>query len=242
MEELRKSVSNWNLDCDDRLLRGLQSFSNKIIERSQQLEDELETLGEQTRSSQLNLANTFNKFLMLSSGQFIESRVVRDNVAEKKPEEKKDPLPSSKTQEVKATDIIERYKQSLTIGMKAMDYTTPQSNLITVFKNQHDLIEAGVAPNLPLCSKDIYNSQPLPYIIGTREFQEHGDIGLYGSFGDIVFYGMDEKEEETEQEIKKSANEDGDITEEEDFDFSWSRNYLALITKLNNYVNLNLNF
>jgi len=119
---------------------------------------------------------------------------------------KKIEQPSVKTQEVKVTDIIDRYKQSLTLGMKAMDYSLPQSNLITVFKNQLDLIEAGVAPNLPTCPKDTYNSQPLPYIIGTRDFQEHEDIGLYGAFEDNVFYGKDDKEEEQEEEKKKKKH------------------------------------
>merc|ERR1712130_996671 len=46
--------------------------------------DDLTTLGEQTRSTQSQLQNTFNRFLMLQSGQFIENRVVRDQTAAQK--------------------------------------------------------------------------------------------------------------------------------------------------------------
>eukprot|EP01083_Nonionella_stella_P303956 1054107_1 len=91
MEDLRPDIQGWSLESDDRLLRALTSFSSKIVARTQQVYDDLETLGEQTLSTQSQLQNTFNSFLMLSSGQFIENRVVRDTILAKKiaEEEKK---------------------------------------------------------------------------------------------------------------------------------------------------------
>ena len=125
----------------------------------------MEELGEQTRATQSQLQNTFNRFLMLQSGQFIENRVVRDsNVAKDIADEKKQQQQESKANEQKeenpqlaaqqqATRIIETYKKALNLGMAAMEHTVPQSILASSLKSQQDSIEAGILPTLPKCDK-----------------------------------------------------------------------------------------
>ena len=160
MEVLRDNVKrNWSLESDDRLLRALTSFSNKIVERTQQVNDDLETLGEQTRATQSQLQNTFNRFLMLQNSQFIENRVVRDQEMAKKiheetqQEAKAEAQNEGPTPQQTATQIIETYKKALNLGMAAMDLTVPQSVLANSLQSQQDSIEAGMAPTLPKCNK-----------------------------------------------------------------------------------------
>ena len=160
MEDLRGNVKkNWSLESDDRLLRALTSFSNKIVERTQQVNDDLETLGEQTRATQSQLQNTFNRFLMLQNSQFIENRVVRDQEMAKKiheetqQEAKAEAQHDGPTPQQTATQIIETYKKALNLGMAAMDLTVPQSVLANSLQSQQDSIEAGMAPTLPKCNK-----------------------------------------------------------------------------------------
>merc|ERR1712228_220740 len=155
--------------------------------------------------TQSELQNTFNRFLMLQSGQFIENRVVRDQTAakqieeekkRKQEEEQKANAQSEQQQNPQhaATAIIETYKKALNFGMAAMQHTIPQSHLASSLKSQQDAIEAGIAPNLPKCKKDLFNNQPLPYIIGTPEFSKNEDLGLFGAFNDNVFYNIIDEE------------------------------------------------
>ena len=102
---------------------------------------------------------------MLQSGQFIENRVVRDQIAVKKIEEEKKRKQQEEEQKANAqneqqqnpqnaaTAIIETYKKALNLGMAAMQHTIPQSHLASSLKSQQDAIEAGIAPNLPKCKK-----------------------------------------------------------------------------------------
>eukprot|EP01083_Nonionella_stella_P064892 169600_1 len=239
MEDLRNSIQGWSLESDDRLLRALSAFSNKIVERTKQVNDDLETLGEQTRATQSQLQNTFNRFLMLQSGQFIENRVVRDQQTAKKIHEEKQQQQQNSQSQINgnetqsntmqsATQIIETYKRALNLGMVAMEHTVPQSVLANALQSQQDSIEAGMPPSLPKCHKDPYNNQPLPYIIGTPEFSKNEDLGLFGAFNDNVFYNIIEEESEDEQESGSS--------EAEDFDFTWMKQYVhVLLPQLDDY-------
>eukprot|EP01084_Bolivina_argentea_P296481 510638_1 len=247
MEDLRGSIKTWSLESDDRLLRALSTFSAKISERTREVNDNLETLGEETRSAQSQLQNTFNRFLMLQSGQFIENRVVRQTGAakqaaeEKKREEDEKKNNQSETNgntqtgamnQTSAAAIIDTYKKALNLGMAAMEYTVPQSLLASSLKSQQDSIEAGILPDLPKSAKDQYNNKPLPYIIGTPEFSKHDDLGLFGAFGDTVFYGI---EEENEDEVEDEDDEDGS-SEGEDYDFMWMKEYTdVLLPKFEDY-------
>ncbi|ETO27110.1 hypothetical protein RFI_10021, partial [Reticulomyxa filosa] len=250
MEDLRRHVPNWTLQTDDQLLRALEAFSGYIEKRVKKVQDDLELLDEEARNAQLQLSNTFNRFLMLQNTQFIENvkkkkkmkgggkiiiikkknvkRVFRENLLEKKEAETKNDGSNNKAKAANGdvfsvNDMLERYRIALNSGMKAMDRTIPQSQLISALKAQHDLIEAGQQFNLPRCDlgqtcnkkkKDGFNNQPLPYIINTKEFKATDHIGLFGAFNDAVHYEMDsdldnatalvDKDEQKKQEEPKN--------------------------------------
>ena len=237
MEQLRGFIQDWSLESDDRLLRGLQALSDKIIERTVSLEDNLATLNEETRTAKLQLSNTFNKFLMLSSGQFIENRVVKEVLPEQKitnMDEKSDEKVTEKT----AKEIVDTYKNALNLGMNAMNYTIKQSELSTELKQQKDQIEAGVPPNLPTCNNDKYNNMPLPYIIGTPEFQQHDDLGLYGAFGDTIFFKMDDNDNilKNDNISNNDNNDNNDSDSGEDYNFDFMIPYkISLYPRLTDY-------
>ena len=51
----------------------LKSFSDALVKRTKDLEQQVETLVYDQKSVDVKLHNTFNRFLMLSNTQFIEN-------------------------------------------------------------------------------------------------------------------------------------------------------------------------
>lgn len=50
----------------------LQQFSLKMVQKTKNLENELESLIFESKTAEINLNNCFNEFLMLSNSQFVE--------------------------------------------------------------------------------------------------------------------------------------------------------------------------
>ena len=71
--ELRDNVREWNAACDYGLLRYMQDFSNQLVNRTRELNSQIDGLMYLTQSTDTNVFSTFNKFLMLSDTQYIEN-------------------------------------------------------------------------------------------------------------------------------------------------------------------------
>lgn len=71
--ELRDNVREWTAACDYGLLRYMQDFSNQLVNRTRELNSQIDGLMYLTQSTDTNVFSTFNKFLMLSNTQYIEN-------------------------------------------------------------------------------------------------------------------------------------------------------------------------
>ena len=132
--------------------------------------------------AEVRLHNTFNEFNMLADNQFIENRVYEDDDDddddEKKGEEK----------EVKEEDPLVLMKEAYNSGIIAMRYF--------YLDNEEDGVDDEEK------SEDFYNSQPLPYVIGTKNYEESRDVGLGG-------YSDEESEEDDLSEEEGENFDDG---------------------------------
>ena len=79
LENLSDDREEWSLDSDMRLFEALKHFSASIVERSQAVENKIDSLCSRTVQTDVRLRNTFNEFLMLCNTQFIENRVYEED-------------------------------------------------------------------------------------------------------------------------------------------------------------------
>lgn len=152
LDDLKKNTQ-WSLQSDIQLFDYLQSFSNNLTVKTKTLVDQVEDLSHETAEIDVRLRNTFNEFLMLADTQFIENRVYDDEGGDEEPVRQSEP--------VVADDPAVIIKESMALGMEALKYFFGEENA-----NQEDMFD------------DIYNSRPLPFVIGTKLFIESADAGL----------------------------------------------------------------
>ena len=107
--------------------------------------------------SEIRLRNTFNEFIMLADSQFMENRVYEDDDSEEV-EEKEDG--TARHEE----DPLSLMKSAYTCGLQALK----------LFYSEED------DGNQDEKSEDIYNSRPLPFVIGTLSYQASHDVGVGG--------------------------------------------------------------
>jgi hypothetical protein len=70
---LKSEAITWNLSSDSKLLESLQQFSDDITSKTKSFVEKIDELAFDVSESELYLKNTFNEFLMLGNGQFIEN-------------------------------------------------------------------------------------------------------------------------------------------------------------------------
>lgn len=73
MDQLRSEVRSWTLASDKRLLTYLQSMSDNILAKTSALQNDLERLNYESKSTETRMNNSFNELLMLASSQFVEN-------------------------------------------------------------------------------------------------------------------------------------------------------------------------
>eukprot|EP00954_Amorphochlora_amoebiformis_P019898 1335505-Amorphochlora_amoeboformis.AAC.1 len=188
---LQADIHAWSLSHDQKLLGELREFSQRIMTRTRELNDDLEELTFSSQQADLKLRNCFNQFLMLNQSQFIENRVYDDeeDESEAKNTSQSSILPPRK-------DMVSRFRESLSEGMKALDIYTPPGT------NQGDEIKA----------KDYLNNQPLPYVIGTRAFLDSDTVGLPTGYED---FEEKEKKGAEDEESSDDSDEDEDTSDED---------------------------
>eukprot|EP00743_Colponemidia_sp_Colp-15_P005413 GILK01005818.1.p1 GENE.GILK01005818.1~~GILK01005818.1.p1 ORF type:complete len:751 (+),score=153.68 GILK01005818.1:48-2255(+) len=192
---LSEESLTWNLSSDNKLFDQLEAFSARIIQRTKELEKDVNDLIFQAGSTSVRLHNTFNEFLMLSSSQFIENRVYDDDEIEKQDKAAAAEVPSKPEQkelskEEKEAQLRDKLKSALNLGLSALeiipqlpeDLAPLRSSTPVPVSPTSSTAHAAQAVN----EKDPYNSRPLPYIIGTPEWYTHDNLGL-------VFLGDDQE-------------------------------------------------
>eukprot|EP01114_Cavostelium_apophysatum_P012655 TRINITY_DN2885_c0_g1_i4.p1 TRINITY_DN2885_c0_g1~~TRINITY_DN2885_c0_g1_i4.p1 ORF type:complete len:1256 (-),score=484.30 TRINITY_DN2885_c0_g1_i4:54-3821(-) len=207
LDELRSETLTWTLASDAGLSHYLQEFSAKILQKTKDIESQVDSLLFETKATDVRVHNAFNEFLMLSNKQFIENRVYEDDetaVAEKKPE------PVAPTKDLSESVLIPKYTEAISLGVQIlMAFASAQE------PEEADAETEEAEKPTPKKKKskdhDEWAKNPLPAIIGTREFNEDDYCGLH----------VEEEEEEPEEEKEKTeaqADSDEFSSDEEEQD------------------------
>jgi len=124
LQELRDSTDHWTLANDSGLLHYLEEFSNKIINRTKDLESEVDTLVFDSKSADIKVHNTFNEFLMLANTQFVENRVYDEDETAQTP----NPTDKADTQVAKEISyeeleavLLPKYSNAIGFGRSALE-------------------------------------------------------------------------------------------------------------------------
>lgn len=175
---LPENLSAWTLASDQSLLMHMDRISKRNLARVSSVNDQLTKAGEHIAAVHVKLANTFNSFHMLSHEQFIESRVLPSEV---------DPYPSKSVWEqddlteypASSSDPVKHFSHAFALGCRALEYYNPSSNTTPLVAREMQTSRASSSSvdTLPIAEHN-YNTTPLPYIIGTREFIDYPDLGL----------------------------------------------------------------
>jgi len=185
-DEILEGSKHWSLASDAGLLLHLKEFSTKLTNRTQALERKVDGLVFATKATEVGLHNTFNSLLMLSNTQYIENRVYEeeedaggaggdgdgDGDGSKAGEDKE--LSHEQLEAI----LIPKYSEAVQIGTQVMK---------TV---ERDALDDDMDEDY---GENIYAFDPLPYVIGTRAFEEDEFAG--------VLYVSDFSEEEIETDL-----------------------------------------
>ncbi len=145
-----------------------------------------------TQRTNVLLRNTVNEFLLLSNTQFIESRVWAEderNKSEVKPEETA-AADASATSTNAEQVIDQRYRDAIGLGLTAMsltDFGRPPKQPKSAPAAPPEGADSAAAVEEPAASSeeeeedtnDRFNRRPLPFVIGTEEFDEDDHVGLF---------------------------------------------------------------
>ncbi|KAM4591850.1 WASH complex subunit 2A isoform 2-T2 [Odontesthes bonariensis] len=216
LEEIRQHSANWSLAADSGLFLFLQDFSQRMLSKTHEIENQLDSLIRDTKATDSRLHSVFNDFLMLSNTQFIENRVYDEEVEESIP--KVDALEKQpeqeKTREQKESELIPKMQEAVTYGLKVLESAFEHldikaGNSDSEDEEVTDRVEAILEP------KDLYVDRPLPYLIGSQAFMEQDDVGLGDLSSDEMSVDSD-RDSVIESEDGKEAHSDEDFDQEEE--------------------------
>jgi len=151
-----------------------------------------------TSTTGIRVNNVFNEFLMLSNNQFIENRVYEDDETSiPTKEDDKNPVDLASSPEQMEAILMPKYTEAIGLGIEVLlafaieseeteqpeDEGAEQKEATEVKKKPKSAIDELV---------DIYSKNPLPAIIGTKQFNEDEYCGL----------AIQAEEEEPEPELQ----------------------------------------
>ena len=165
---LRPQVDEWTLEADQKLLNALRGFSRSILESAVNVQNDIEELCFSVDTADVRLQNTVNELLLLSNTQFIENRVREDTGEDAErsgqaAEGARGGTNGTGSEAQTPDEIAQKQDLAIQLGMRALA-------LFALDENDDDDAQESV--------KDIYNARPLPFIIGSRAFEENADVGL----------------------------------------------------------------
>ncbi|XP_075988753.1 family with sequence similarity 21 [Anticarsia gemmatalis] len=167
-ETLRKLAPCWTLAGDEALLTILQNTHQRLLAKCQETNAKLEGMATALEDASISLQNVNNKFMALSSSQFIESRVYDDDVdvAMDTPAPKESPKPS--------------IPDELAVLKRSMAVLESTHELITILQDSDT--DSDTDDQMPdrvvMKPKDLYADRPLPYIIGSEPWKNKWHAGL----------------------------------------------------------------
>ncbi|XP_035207398.1 WASH complex subunit 2-like isoform X2 [Stegodyphus dumicola] len=182
IDEIRKNSGNWSLAGDVGLYNLLNEFSHNIISRTHEVENAVDSLVHETKMASAKINNIINDFHMLSNLQFVENRVYDEEIEEPSPEEN---AIVEKTKEQKEAEMLPKIIKAVELGLSVLDQAFDKIN-VNEISDSEDEEELSSEGRTILEPKDPYENRPLPFIIGSEEFQSNDYAGLQDLIEDDV--------------------------------------------------------
>eukprot|EP01118_Nematostelium_gracile_P013619 TRINITY_DN5167_c0_g1_i1.p1 TRINITY_DN5167_c0_g1~~TRINITY_DN5167_c0_g1_i1.p1 ORF type:complete len:363 (-),score=130.82 TRINITY_DN5167_c0_g1_i1:118-1155(-) len=207
LKELRDEQSQWTLASDAGLLHFLEDFSSRLMSRTKDLENQVDSLVYDSISMEIKVHNTFNEFLMLSNTQFVENRVYEEDIEMAPEETPTQPTPSeTPSQENLEAILVPKYTEAIALGMKALEQIQMDEDQEGDDDEAKDQEEGEIkeSPTKKAKKEDFYSRRPLPAIIGTAPFNEDDNIGL------SPFIDYSDSDEELQQDIVPEPPKEGE--------------------------------
>ena len=169
------------------------------MNRTKEIENAVDNLVDDTVNIEVKLNNTVNQFLMLANTQFIENRVYEENIEDDKqesetPSETQDLDPENMTKEQFEQIFVPKFSEALRYGLEALEkspmYRKPKEQVSGDDSDDESSSEEEEGPQNEYAS-------PLPFVIGTQDFDQDDFCGLY-----------EESEESEKQEEDEGESSD----------------------------------
>ncbi|EAR93573.2 hypothetical protein TTHERM_00427390 (macronuclear) [Tetrahymena thermophila SB210] len=170
---LRSEVKSWNLGSDDKLIKGIQQFSDKLFQNAQTSLDNFQELKYLLNSCNIEINNTFSQYQKLSERKFTEQKMAPISDAIPTQEEKKD------TQDRISTEAkrIDFFKNALSKGLEAFNIGgNDEQN--DDFQDERSVSQNSITYSVTSVTSGIMKNQRLPFFIGSKIFMDDRHIGL----------------------------------------------------------------
>ncbi|KAL4480327.1 hypothetical protein ABPG74_020843 [Tetrahymena malaccensis] len=170
---LRSEVKSWNLGSDDKLIKGIQQFSDKLFQNAQTSLDNFQELKYLLNSCNIEINNTFSQYQKLSERKFTEQKMASIGDAIPTQEEKKD------TQDRISTEAkrIDFFKNALSKGLEAFNIGgNDEQN--DDFQDERSMSQNSITYSVTSVTSGIMKNQRLPFFIGSKIFMDDRHIGL----------------------------------------------------------------
>ncbi|XP_037713863.1 WASH complex subunit 2 [Drosophila subpulchrella] len=192
VEQIIAQAPDWNFAGDCALLELMKRISQNLQERGEKTSRNLRDFETSVRQVDISLNNATNSLRSLQFGnQFVEYRVEEvDDADLAMPEEKKKPEPPPKTSEEMSKEFLENNLRMFRKNFEPVTIEVPDS----------DDEDAPVHSTTVFRAKNPYDAIPLPYVIGTKEWEEHKYAGLYDS--------KENSEDERSEEFSSSSSDE----------------------------------
>ncbi|CAK1592934.1 unnamed protein product [Parnassius mnemosyne] len=165
---LRSIASHWSLAGDKQLLNTLQDIHQKIITRCQETNTILEEMITSLDGANINMQNVNNRFMALSTSQFVESRVYDDDVDVTTGNSPKHEKPTIQTE---PESELAKLKQSL----KILEDMHESVRILDSDSGSDTDDDDGRMVYKP---RDLYTQRPLPHIIGSYAWKSKWHAGI----------------------------------------------------------------
>ncbi|KAH8365107.1 hypothetical protein KR084_001723 [Drosophila pseudotakahashii] len=193
VDRIIAQAPDWNFAGDCALLELMKRISQNLQERGEKTSRNLRDFETSVKQVDISLSNATNSLRSLQFGnQFVEYRVeeVDDADLAMPAEKKKKPDLPPKSSEEMSKEFLENNLRMFRKNYEPVTIEIPDS----------DDEDAPVHSTTVYRAKNPYDVIPLPYIIGTKEWEEHKYAGLYDS--------RENSEDERSEEFSSSSSDE----------------------------------
>ena len=183
----RENKYDWSVESDEKLFTQLESFAERIIDRSSKVSSELEELVKATNATACELNCVFNSLSNLASSQYVANLIQEKDTQVPSGNSSQSEVPRNEqlqrlqtlsdarrekiqSQEIREQNLLPKQQQALSLAIKGLKV--------------EDLIKEGDADdmvsNMTLGSQVFRGCiKKLPHLFGTTNFFNDPWIGLY---------------------------------------------------------------